>query len=128
MGEEPLASIFPSRLGVSVAADIGPRLCPTGQVGGRCTGWDHLDGKVPARGVRVKPPFGAGKPFLDAEMQMFFLLLLILIPLMFSGGGYYGHRQGYYGRRTVYGGIGLGWLLFLFVILFLMPHWGYRAY
>ena len=59
---------------------------------------------------------------------MYFLLLLLLIPLMFSGGGYYGYRRGLYGRRTSYGGIGMGWLVFLFVILFLMPHWGYTSY
>lgn len=59
---------------------------------------------------------------------MFLILMLFLILLMFSSGGYYGHRQGYYGRRTAYGGIGLGWLVILFVILFLIPQWGYMRY
>ena len=56
---------------------------------------------------------------------MFFFVMLLVVLLMFSGGGYYGHRQGYYGRRTAYGGIGVGWLLILFVVLFLLPQWGY---
>lgn len=59
---------------------------------------------------------------------MFFILMLLLVMLMFSGGGYYGHRQGYYGRRTAYGGIGFGWLVILFVLLFLMPQWGHMRY
>ena len=59
---------------------------------------------------------------------MFLILTVLLALLMFSGGGYYGHRQGYYGPRAAYGGIGLGWIVILFVLLFLLPHWGYMRY
>ena len=59
---------------------------------------------------------------------MFLLLFLLLILFMFSGSGYYGYRRGMYGRRVGYGGIGLGWLIFLFVVLFMMPRWGYATY
>ena len=58
---------------------------------------------------------------------MFFIVMLFLILLIFSGGGYYGHRQGYYGRGTAYGDIGLGWLVMLIMVLFLMPQWGYMG-
>jgi hypothetical protein len=44
-----------------------------------------------------------------------------------SGGGYYGHRRGYYDARTAYGGIGFGWIVILFGLLFLMPHWGFMG-
>ncbi len=56
---------------------------------------------------------------------MFFIVMLIFVMLMFSGEGYYGHRRGYYGPRTAYSGIGLGWIVILLGLLFLMPHWGY---
>jgi hypothetical protein len=55
---------------------------------------------------------------------MFFFFIVILALLMFSGGGYYGHRQGFYGPRTAYTGIGLGWIVILFLLFFLMPQWG----
>ena len=45
--------------------------------------------------------------------------------ILFSGGGYYGHRQSYYGRSSAFGGFGL---LFVFLIVLVMwggPHWGY---
>ena len=54
--------------------------------------------------------------------------MLFFILLLFSGGGYYGHRQGYYGRGTAYGGIGLGWLVILLLVVFLMPQWGYMQH
>ena len=56
---------------------------------------------------------------------MLLLVLLLFILFMFSGGGYYGYRRGMYGRSMGYGGIALGWLVFLFVILFMMPRWGF---
>ncbi len=55
---------------------------------------------------------------------MFFIIMVFLVMLMFSGGGYYGHRQGYYGQRMAYGGIGLGWILVLLALVFLLPSWG----
>jgi hypothetical protein len=58
---------------------------------------------------------------------MFFIVMLFLIMILFSGGGYYGHRRGYYGARTAYSGIGLIWILILFGLLFLMPHWGFMG-
>jgi hypothetical protein len=58
---------------------------------------------------------------------MFFIVILFLVMLMFSGGGYYGHRRGYYDARTAYGGIGFGWIVILFGLLFLMPHWGFMG-
>ena len=59
---------------------------------------------------------------------MFLLLFLVIVLFMFSGGGYYGYRRGMYGRSMSYGGIGLAWLIFLFVILFMMPRWGNAAF
>jgi len=56
---------------------------------------------------------------------MFLIAMLFLILLLFSGGGYYGHRRGYYGRGTAYGGIGLERLVILLLVIFLMPQWGY---
>jgi hypothetical protein len=54
---------------------------------------------------------------------MFFIVMLFLVMLMFSGGGYYGPSAGLL-PRTAYGGIGLDWIVILFGLLFLMPHWG----
>ena len=59
---------------------------------------------------------------------MFFVVMLVLVMLMFSGGGYYGHRRGYYGARTAYGGIGFGWIIILLGLMFLMPYWGWGGW
>jgi hypothetical protein len=59
---------------------------------------------------------------------MFFIVMIFVVMLLFSGGGYYGHRRGYYRARTAYGGIGFGWMIILFGLLFLMPHWGFMRY
>jgi hypothetical protein len=58
---------------------------------------------------------------------MFLIVMLFLIMLMFSGGSYYGHRRGFYGARMAYGEIGLGWIIILFGLLFLMPNWGFMG-
>lgn len=55
---------------------------------------------------------------------MFFIIMVFIVLLMVSGGGYYGHRRGYYGPRVAYGSIGLGWIIILLGLLFLMPNWG----
>ena len=55
---------------------------------------------------------------------MFFFITLVVVMLLFSGGGYYGHRRGYYSPRMAYSGIGLGWVIILLGLLFLMPGWG----
>lgn len=55
---------------------------------------------------------------------MFFIVMVFLLMLMFSGGGYYGHRRGFYGARMAYGGIGFGWIIILLGLMFLMPYWG----
>jgi hypothetical protein len=45
------------------------------------------------------------------------ILLILVIFLLFSGGGYYGYRSGYYGGAHCGGGLGL---IVLILILFLL--------
>jgi len=56
---------------------------------------------------------------------MGFVFWIVILFLLFCGGGYYGHRQSYYGRSSAVGGFGLLFLVLLVLILWGGPHWGY---
>jgi hypothetical protein len=47
---------------------------------------------------------------------MSLILIVVVLVLLFCGGGFYGHRQGYYGGGT-FGGI-LGLLAITLILLF----------
>ena len=56
---------------------------------------------------------------------MWFIFWVFIVFLLFSGGGYYGHRQSYYGRSSAYSGFGVLFFLVFLLILWGGPHWGY---
>ena len=56
---------------------------------------------------------------------MWFVFWLLILFLLFSGGGYYGYQRSYYGRSTTFGWVGLLIVIFLILALWGGPHWGY---
>ena len=54
-----------------------------------------------------------------------FILWIIIIWLLLSGGGWYGYRRSYYGRPHVSGILIVLFIIFLLVVLFAGPHGGY---
>lgn len=56
---------------------------------------------------------------------MWFIFWVLIIILLFSGGGFYGYRRSYYGGPSV-----IGWLVVLFIVFWIAvlwggPHYGY---
>jgi hypothetical protein len=49
------------------------------------------------------------------------LLFMILLVLLFSGGGFYGYRSGYYGGR----GMGFAGILVILLVIFLVMGGGF---
>jgi hypothetical protein len=49
---------------------------------------------------------------------MSLILIVLLACLLFSGGGFYGYRSGYYGGRSFGGGLGLVLLVLLALFVF----------
>ncbi|MDQ2765401.1 MAG: hypothetical protein M3Y22_18565 [Pseudomonadota bacterium] len=56
---------------------------------------------------------------------MWFVLWIFVIFLLFSGGGYYGHRRSYYGQSSAFGLIAMVFIVFWIAILWGGPHYGY---
>ncbi len=56
---------------------------------------------------------------------MWFIFWILILFLLFSGGGYYGYRGSYYGRSTAIGWIVVLFIIFWIVILWGGPHYGY---
>ena len=68
-------------------------------------------------GLRISAAFQKGIP-------MTIIPLIIVLFLLFGGGGYYGYNRGYYGGRGFGGGLGL---LVLLLILFTVFGGGLRS-
>jgi hypothetical protein len=58
---------------------------------------------------------------------MWFIFWILIVFLLFSGGGYYGHRRSYYGRPSALGGFGIMLVILWVLILWGGPHWGYYS-
>ena len=58
---------------------------------------------------------------------MWFILWMVVIFLLFSGGGFYGHRRSYYGRSSAFGWIAVVFIVFWIAVLWGGPHWGYYS-
>jgi hypothetical protein len=56
---------------------------------------------------------------------MSLLLIVVLLFLLFGGDGYYGYRGDYYGGRGFGSLLGVLVVVFLVVVLFGGPHFGY---
>lgn len=59
---------------------------------------------------------------------MWFILWMLILFLLFSGGSFYGGRRGYYDPSAGWGIIAVLVIIFLLAILFAGPYWGYYGY
>lgn len=61
-------------------------------------------------------------------MWFWFVFWVLILFLLFSGGGYYGYRRSYYDAGTAVWAIVLFFLLFWIAVIFAGPYWGYYGY
>ena len=58
-------------------------------------------------------------------MWWWFLIWVVIIWLLLSGGTHYGYRRSYYSRGPAWGILLVLLVIFILVIVFAGPYWGY---